>query len=59
MLHMRTGAPDFAAGEYVAGGNLYGNSLASDYESAARIGRRQEFSSHRTFERDSVCVYVR
>ena len=33
---MRTGAPDFAAGEYVAGVDSYRDSLASDYESAAR-----------------------
>ena len=42
LLDMRTGVPDFAAGEYDAGGELYRNSLASDYESADRMSRLQE-----------------
>ena len=44
LLDIRTGAPDFAADEYVAGGNLYKSSFAPDYESAAKRSRRQELS---------------
>ena len=37
----------------------YGHSLASDYESAARMSRRQEVSLYRAFEPDRrVCVCV-
>ena len=42
LLDMRTGAPDFAPGEYASGGDSYRNNLASDYESAARMSRQQE-----------------
>ena len=41
LLDMRTGVPDFAAGEY-AGGDSYRNSLAADEESVAGMSRQQE-----------------
>ena len=62
LLDMRTGAPDWAAGRIGRRQRFaaeYRNSLASDYESAARMSLRQEGSSYRAFEPDRrVCVCV-
>ena len=59
-LDMRTGAPDWAAGRIGRRQRFaaeYRNSLTSD--SAARMSRRQEFSTYRAFEPDRrVCVCV-
>ena len=54
-LDMRTGAPEWAAGRIGRRQRFaaeYGCSLASDYESAARMSRQQEVSSYRAFEPD-------
>ena len=61
-LDMRTSAPEWDAGRIGRRQRFaaeYGCSLASDYESTARMSRRQEVSSYRAFELDRrVCVCV-
>ena len=60
--HWRTGAPEWDAGRIEQRQRFaaeYGYSVASDYESAARMGRRQDVSLYRAFELDRrVCVCV-